>query len=225
MIHEIGLAFTLAACGGYLWSNVDPCWKKTSGDFNVQPYDICYGLYKSCTITSVKEWLCDNNLSETPLDLAIPARNHYCRAAVIIGTILTAASLLLGGFSSDCCRVGDISDSQKRKYRTWTGWILLIACVMPASAAAWTTHVIIQERYWYRATNTPGLKYTINRGVYITFGSALLSLFASLCFSVLSDNGCCNSGQEDEKEMYRYEPHLSPKIGKLRRKSSAIEYV
>lgn len=72
MIHELGLLFSLLACGGYIWSNVDPCWKKTSGDFNVQPYDICYGLYKSCTITSVGEWLCDNNLSETPLDLGIP---------------------------------------------------------------------------------------------------------------------------------------------------------
>lgn len=74
MIHEVGLLFSLLACGGYLWTNVDPCWKKTSGDFGVQPYDICYGLYKSCTITSVGEWLCDNNLSETPLDLGIPGR-------------------------------------------------------------------------------------------------------------------------------------------------------
>lgn len=51
--------------------------------------------------------------------------------------------------------------------------------IMPAIAAGWTTHVILQERYWFRETNTPGLKFTINRGVYITYGSALLSLFGS----------------------------------------------
>ncbi|XP_039249292.2 claudin-4-like [Styela clava] len=221
MFQEVGLLCAFMGCAGFLWAQVDPCWKKTSADLNVQPYDICYGLYKGCTITAAGEWICDPNLSETPLDLDIPARTQLSRASEIIAVILTAAGLLIGGLSSDCSNISNMTDENKRKYRTITGWIFIIAAIMPAGAAAWWTRAIVMERYWYKYTGTPGLQFTINRAIYITFGAAFLNIVAGLCFTVLSDNGCCNSSPKEDTR-YNYQP---PKEMKPHRTPSAVEYV
>lgn len=70
MIQPIGLVCAFFASAGFLWALVEPCWKETSADLEIQPYSVCYGLWKICTSTSEGMRVCDMGI-DTPLDFGI----------------------------------------------------------------------------------------------------------------------------------------------------------
>lgn len=226
MYHEVGLLCAFFACAGFLWVSIDPCWKKTSADVDVQPYDICYGLWKTCTISFEAVWLCEPNLSQTPWDLDIPARIQYNRATVIIACILTSFGLFIGGTSSDCCRIARWTEKRRGRNRCLAGWMWILAALLTAVGASWWAYAIMRERIWYKVTSAPGIQYTVNRGIYLVWGADLLNIVAGVCFTLLSENGCCNTGAKDSyDDSYRYERKITKEKIQSPKAEVMTEYV
>ncbi|XP_018669234.2 claudin-1-like [Ciona intestinalis] len=204
VIELVGLTAGFFSVCGSLWCLLDPCWKITSQDLSVQPYDVCYGIWIGCTIPSDGSWICDGYYGKTVIDLNISARQHFCRAATISCIILTSCSLLLGSIGSHCCVLKSIDNGHKRLYRCLTGWFFLIAGCLVASAGSWYLVEIYYERVWYYRVGPNGLGYTIGRAIFVALASGALDLIAGACFTLCSRNGCCG-GHTSQDTDYRHE--------------------
>lgn len=70
-ITSIVLAFLASA--GFIWAHLAECWKANSDELQVQPYKICYSLWKVCTLTeggTVRT--CDAAFGKTILEFRLP---------------------------------------------------------------------------------------------------------------------------------------------------------
>ena len=73
-VEIAGLGCGFFGAAGSLWCLLDPCWKTTSQDLTVQPYDVCYGIWEGCLLPSDGSWVCDGYFGKTIIDQHVKGR-------------------------------------------------------------------------------------------------------------------------------------------------------
>ncbi|CAK8671403.1 unnamed protein product [Clavelina lepadiformis] len=190
-VEIAGLGCGFFGAAGSLWCLLDPCWKTTSQDLTVQPYDVCYGIWEGCLLPSDGSWVCDGYFGKTIIDQHVKARQHYCRAGAICAIILMSLATLIGGLGSECCKIRSFSLESKPRLCTAASLMFCVGGILVGSAGLWYLTEIYLDRINYFLSEAPGLGYTLGRAIYIALTSGFLGIVAAVCFGCFSLNGYC----------------------------------